>query len=462
MVQTAAVQTSSWQDWEGRVVGGRFTLLECLKCSEESASYLTEVNGARALLKLLHADRPNADAQVAGWELASRLSHPNLVRIFEIGTWHADEEVDMYFAVTEYCEESLAEVLRLRPLSSDEARAMLTPLLDALQYLHEQGIVHGHLNPANILAPGDQLKLSTGNLSRNGDAGRPWSQSAYYVPEKASGTRSFSGDIWSLGMTLREALTNRVPPLGKDGRPQLAEDIPAPFDAIVKKCLAIDGDAWISLNSIRDLLRGPVNDRSVQRPQVNVTSPDDRTTRAAASKSALGRHVEEEPAQIWKSRRSTMIAAAAFLLLMAILIGIRVTQRSADDVRSAAISSQRATAASVENSGTVDHFSSPATKSGTVVHQVLPEIAGKARSTIQGTVKAKVRVAVDAQGRVLSASLAAKSPSTYFDRKALQAAWQWSFSAPVRGGRPQPAEWIIRFEFRRGGTRATAQQYSAA
>ena len=443
-------------------MGGRFTLLECLEWSEESASYLADVSGANALLKLLRADTTNADAQVAAWELAGRLCHPNLVRTFEMGTWHADEELDMYFAVTEYCEESLAEVLRVRPLTSDEARAMLTPLLDALQYLHERGVVHGQLNPANILAHGDQLKLAISGLRRNGDAGRSSSPGAYDAPKNTSATWSFGDDIWSLGITLCEVLTNRVPTLGKDGRPQLAGDIPAPFDAIVKKCLAIDGDSRVSLNSIRDLLSHPANDRLVQRPQGNAAAVNDRTTRAVASKSALGNHAGKEPAEIWTNRRNTMIAAAAFLLLMAILVGIRITQRAGDDARSAAISSQSRTVASVESSGTGQHDSSPATKSGTVVHEALPEIALKARSTIQGTVKAKIRVAVDAQGRVLSASLAAKSPSAYFDRAALQAAWQWSFSAPVRGGRPQPAEWIIRFEFRRSGTRATAQQYSHA
>jgi eukaryotic-like serine/threonine-protein kinase len=463
MVQIAAVQTSSWQEWEGRVVGGRFTLLECLECSEESAVYLTKMHGANALLKLLRADTPNADAQVAAWELASRLSHRNLVRIFETGTWHADEELDMYFAVTEYCEESLAQVLQVRPLTPDETRAMLTPLLDALQYLHEQGVVHGHLNPANILAHGDQLKLSTTELRRNGDARRSSIPSAYDVPEKASGRCSFSGDIWSLGMTLCEALTKQLPLLGKDGRPQLAAEIPAPFDAIVKRCLAGDGDGRISLNAIRDLLNRPVDDRSGPDLQGNATSVDVRTTRPTASKSALDIHVEDELADTWTNRRAPMIAAVAFLLLIAILIGVRITHKSADHIPSAAVTaSQSGTAASVEKSPTVHHDSSLAAKPGTVVREVLPEVAVKARSTIQGTVKAKVRLTVDAQGRVLNASLATKSPSAYFDRIALQAARQWSFSAPVRGGRPQSAQWIIRFEFRRSGTRATAQQFSPA
>ena len=457
MVQTAVLQTNSWQEWEGRVVGGRFTLLECLECSEESARYLTEVNGANALLQLIRADTPSVDEQVVAWELASRLSHPNLVRIFEIGTWHADEELDMYFAVTEYCEESLTQVLRVRPLTTDEARAMLTPLLDALQYLQQQGIVHGQLNPANILAHGDQLKLATGELRRNGDARRSTTCGAYDAPGNTSRTWSFSDDIWSLGMTLCEALTNRVPLVGKDGRPQLVGEIPAPFDTIVKQCLAREGDGRTSLNAIRDLLSRPIDDRFGQALQRNATSVDVRTTPVSASKS-IGSHIAEEPAQTWTNRRNTMIAAAAFLLLIAILVGVRVTQRAGGDIRP----SQSGAVALAKDPGTAKHDSLPAAKSGTVIHEAMPEIAVKARSTIDGTVKVKVRVAVDAQGKVLDVSLAAKSPSAYFDKKALQAARRWSFSAPVRGGRPQPAEWIIRFEFRRSGTRATAQQHSPA
>jgi TonB family protein len=455
MAQSAVVETSSWQGWERRVVGGRFALLECLKCSEEWAIYLTEMNGATALLKLLRADAPNAGAQVAGWELASQFSHPNLVRILELGIWHADEDLDMHFAVMEYCEESLAEVLCARQLTSDEACTMLMSLLDALQYLHQHGVAHGHLNPANILARGNQLKLTTDELGRIGDAGQLSAPGAYDPPETVFRRGTFRADIWSLGLTLSEALTNRLPQLGKDGRPQFAEVLPVPFDAIVKQCVTIDCDSQVSLQSIRNLLDRPLDDESAPILPTDPTCVDDCMARPIVL------HAGEKPRTRWTNRRTKVIAASTCLLLLTILVWVGVAKRGTN-TPSAPSPSQIGTAASIENPGTVRHDSLPLTKAGTVVHEVLPEIPSKARNTIRGTVKAKVQVTLDAQSRVISASLARNSSSAYFGRQALQAARQWSFSAPVRDGRAQAAEWIIKFEFRRGGTRATAQQYSLA
>src|SRR5215471_13470590 len=130
MSQTAVSPMTIWQEWEGRIVSGNWPLQQCLEHSGDSALYLTTRNGAPAAIQLLHADAPDASARIDGWQLAARLAHPHLVRVFDTGTWHADEELDMHFAVMEYCEESLAEVLRVRPLTADEARVMLAPTLD--------------------------------------------------------------------------------------------------------------------------------------------------------------------------------------------------------------------------------------------------------------------------------------------------------------------------------------------
>ena len=67
--------------------------------------------------------------------------------------------VPCFFVVTEYADEVLADILRERPLTPDEARDMLSPALAALSYLHAKGLVHGRLNPSNIMAAGDSIAL---------------------------------------------------------------------------------------------------------------------------------------------------------------------------------------------------------------------------------------------------------------------------------------------------------------
>jgi serine/threonine protein kinase len=87
-----------------------------------------------------------------------------LVRIFAAGTWVL-AGMPVAYLVMEYAEENLAEVLRERPLTTDETREMLQPVADALAYLHGQGLVHGNLKPSNILAVEDTVKISSEAVS---------------------------------------------------------------------------------------------------------------------------------------------------------------------------------------------------------------------------------------------------------------------------------------------------------
>jgi hypothetical protein len=64
----------TWQQWEGRVVSGRFPLLRYLGGSEQSAVYLTEIDGSKVAIKLIPADAAQAQIQLSRWELASKLS----------------------------------------------------------------------------------------------------------------------------------------------------------------------------------------------------------------------------------------------------------------------------------------------------------------------------------------------------------------------------------------------------
>ena len=57
---------------------------------------------------------------------------------------------------------------------------MLESVLDVLAYLHGKGFVHGHIKPANIMASGDELKVSSDGLRRAGESlDGPGIQDAY-------------------------------------------------------------------------------------------------------------------------------------------------------------------------------------------------------------------------------------------------------------------------------------------
>lgn len=491
----------SWQQWEGRIVNGEFPLQQYLGGSAESAVYLTEVQGTRAAIKFIEAEAPEAKAQAAQWKLAARLSHPNLVKILQTGLWHADDEHDLLFAVMEYCDESLEGVLRQRSLTPTETREMLAPALDALSYLHGQNLVHGEIKPANILASGDELKLSSDGIRRMGDVDG-LGGSGYDGPENSVGTTGIGGDVRSLGLTLLQSLKDRSQERGSNDDPKSADGLPVPFGAIVKGCLAQDPAQRLSIADIRKLL----NDRDVTRKQEAKPVPMAETTAAkttavdipaAPTKASIAPDPRSVPPVRSKSdssaipivagvgsqrktshdvpavgvKRVPVLIGGVILAVLVIVGGLRWLRPSSESsqpnraARQDAVTSSPVTKAPVARDNAPVIVAKPVTpksSDGAVAHQVMPEVSKQARSSINGTVKVRVGLVVDAQGKVSRTSLAGAGPSKYFARQAQEAARQWTFTPPVQDGKPQASAWTVIFEFRRSGTKATARPTHSA
>ena len=163
-------------DWVGHVIDERFTLLQWLGGSEQSAVFRTEFpeggKNRKAVIKLIPADAWDAEARVEGWKASASLSHPTLMHLFATGVCEVDG-LSMLYAVTEYAEEVLADILPERPLSTTEAWEMIGPVLDALAWIHGKGFVHGHLKPTNIMVVDERLKLSGESLRIAGHPGNP-------------------------------------------------------------------------------------------------------------------------------------------------------------------------------------------------------------------------------------------------------------------------------------------------
>lgn len=90
-----------------------------------------------------------------------------------------------------------------------------------------------------------------------------------------------------------------------------------------------------------------------------------------------------------------------------------------------------------------------------VTEQVLPNVLARARSTIRGTLKVSVRVAVDASGAVTDAAFDSQGPSKYFSKVALAAAQKWKFKPAQVGGQAVASTWVLQFQFTQAGTEVT-------
>jgi serine/threonine protein kinase len=156
-VATAATFLES--DCVGITIDGRFPLLRWLGGTEESSVFLTEADGGRkAAIKIILANTAEAEIRLAQWEMAGTLSHPHLIHVFGCGRSEVDG-VDVLYVVTEYADEVLSEILGERALNAAETREMLRQVMEALVWLHERNLVHGHLKPSNILVVDDRIKL---------------------------------------------------------------------------------------------------------------------------------------------------------------------------------------------------------------------------------------------------------------------------------------------------------------
>jgi TonB family protein len=465
---------ATWQQWEGRVINGRFPLRQYLGGSTQSAVYLTEVDGSKAAIKLIPFDAMVAQDQISRWASAGRLSHPHLLRILDTGHWHAEDEQQMLFAVMEYADENLAEVLPGRRLTPAEAKAMLLPTLDALNYLHGHGMVHGSLKPANIMAVGDELKLSSDGIRPVGKSKEfGENDNVYDAPEKEKGVISPNGDIWSLGTTLVEALTNHLPTQNRTGEndPKLPENIPEPFNDIAKHCLSWDPRCRWSTAEIRQRLeRAPVRAKEDIAMQETLTVAGVLEVRAPAAQRKVPTPRERETIVEWlgatSKARVVRIASAVIVALAVIAAAVGLFHhRSKTPQPAATISARQSAASSIKptknaslgafktNTGSVDH--------GAVTHEVLPDVPAKAKNTITGKVNVKVKVAVDASGAVSHAVLVSRGPSGYFADQALQAARKWTFKPPGVDGTAMPSEWNLTFEFKKNGTTAVSHRISA-
>jgi TonB family protein len=252
--------SESWKQWEGQLVGNRFLLRRYVGGSDHSAVFLTErgVPPQKVAIKFVQFDEPDAELQLFRWKHAAKLSHRHLLRIFESGRCHLGD-FELLYVVMEYAEENLSQFLPQRPLTPAEARDVLTPTLEALAFLHGEGLVHGHVRPSNILAIEDQLKLSSDGISSADEhaeqsllpAAEPRQSvtasslrhpSPYDPQEIAKGIVSPAGDIWSLGLTLVEALTQHLPAAPGDAPqdPVVPDTLPAVFQDIARHCLHRD------------------------------------------------------------------------------------------------------------------------------------------------------------------------------------------------------------------------------
>lgn len=293
-----------WNEYEGRIVADQFPLIKLLEPEGRSAFFsTTNSSGTPAVIRLIeaHFDEPEI---LARWNAVSKIDQPNLIKLGKFGQTTLDETALLY-AVMEPSDATLADILKERPLSTKETMQVATSLVPAIEALHAQGLVHEHVEPRNIFAVGEAVKLRSDCIRE--------------APEGADANEFKARDVHDLALVLLQALTQQR-------KLHPGTTLPAPFHEIVTN--GISG-AWgfpqiSSALAISAPSKQPSPSTPVPAP-AKVPAHTAPIPAAAASAPVQSRRiapVEDEPRRIlpW-----TTIAAA---LILALFLGWHFLHKS--------------------------------------------------------------------------------------------------------------------------------------
>ncbi len=204
-----------WNEYEGRTIAGSFPLEALLRPEGRSAFFATTTAaGVPTVIRLIesHFDE---DEILARWKAVAALNQPNLLTMPHIGHLLMDDTALVY-AVMEPTDADLGQILRERRLTATETHQVATSLVAALLALRSIGMVHEHLQPMNVLAVGETVKLR--------------SDCVRYAPEGPESTAAYTRDVQDLCTLLLQCLTLEKT-LAKSAT--YSASLPAPFREIV-------------------------------------------------------------------------------------------------------------------------------------------------------------------------------------------------------------------------------------
>jgi hypothetical protein len=202
--------------------------------------------GRKVALKVLQSDRPLSRERIARFEqearAAAKLAHPNVCALFDVGNLDGTP----YFTMELITGTSL-QALAKAPGDWRKACSVARDAARALQHAHDQGVVHRDVKPSNILideqgrgrlvdfglAADAELEGAPDRLTRSGQfMGTPY----YLAPEcikNGSKHAPPSSDIYSLGVTLYQALSGSLPYEGAttfDLFERITQGVPKPLE----------------------------------------------------------------------------------------------------------------------------------------------------------------------------------------------------------------------------------------
>ena len=222
------------------LIPAQYTVIELLGQGASGAVYLVADEHANqkrfALKKVMGAVREEHRGFPYEHAALQRLSHPALPRIYRV---LQSDDHERFYILMDYAEGSSLEVVRQvmpgKRFSLHAALTLLTPVMEAVSYLHRQHphLIHGDIKPSNIIVPiagaSTPAKLVDfgGTTNVSSDAGQRTLN--FRAPEQFGKSASRRTDVYALGAIYYTLLTGTVPPAACDRLARLNAGEPDPL-----------------------------------------------------------------------------------------------------------------------------------------------------------------------------------------------------------------------------------------
>ena len=147
-----------WTEYEGRTIAEHYTLGKLLRSEGRNGFFATaDKDGHPAVIRLTEAHFDEAEL-LNRWRHVAEVHQDNLIEIEQVGQT-TFEGVALTYALMEPDDANLGDVLHERPLTTAETLQVAKSVLAALQALHARDLVHENIEPRNVLAVGETVKL---------------------------------------------------------------------------------------------------------------------------------------------------------------------------------------------------------------------------------------------------------------------------------------------------------------
>ena len=228
----------------GRFLDGRYRIGSRIARGGMASVYeATDVRLDRTVaVKVMHPGLGDDDEFAARFvreaRAAARLSHPNVVAVYDQG----DEDGTVFLAMEMVQGHTLRDVIRKEsPMSPPRAMAVLEPVLSALAAAHRAGLIHRDVKPENVLIADDgRVKVADFGLAKAVSADTQHTATggvligtvSYLAPELVvDGRADARADVYAAGVVLYELLTGKKPHEGDSpihvAYKHVHEDVPA-------------------------------------------------------------------------------------------------------------------------------------------------------------------------------------------------------------------------------------------